>query len=244
MELIEELLNNTFYHRVTKKYSSSARRMSNILLPLTLFCFAMFIALIALNNQFLAGGIFFLAFLVFLLLLTFLHDKEKIRIIEGSPDIASIIIKKAKWYSFETYDIAKFNKIMKGLTSNCLRDGNGTIVMSLVEMLIVELKETNERFVKKYVAFGVILAFLVNPMYGIYSQKYVNLAFSFPPVLGMVMHVFGIFFVLYITYFLVNTKEVYLGFTKDYYSRLRLIEQLYNIKADNLLNSKRTPANT
>ena len=128
---------------------------------------------------------------------------------------------------------------MKEKISISLLDEDNKIELSLIEMLILELKGINELFVKKYVTFGVVLAFLANPIYGIYSQKFANIAFSYSPVLGIVLHVCGIFIILQFTFILVNSKEIYLGITKDYYARLDLIEQLNNIKVDNLLKSKK-----
>lgn len=237
MKLIEKISKNTFAERITKNYSITVRIVCNaILLPLIFLCFIMMM-ICNLKEQFQLVLVFFICLIILTSLLLLIQHKERMRIIKNDPKLESIIIRKTNWYSYDTYDYAKFIAIMKKRITKSLRNKDGLVSKSLINMLITELKENTEQLTKKYITFGVILAFLINPFLTLYSGKFVAYTFTHTFYLALITNAIAIAGIIYLAFIITNSQNIYLGFTKGYFTRINLIEQLYDIKADRLLNS-------
>jgi len=128
---------------------------------------------------------------------------------------------------------------MKEKTTEILKNKEGIVSKSLTDILIAKLEENKDQHIKKYITFGVILAFLVNPFFTHYSEKFVDYTLTNPLYLAWIANTV-LAGLIYLAYIFTNIQSIYLGLVEGHSTEAALIEQLYDIKADILLNSSRS----
>ncbi|SFA50964.1 hypothetical protein [Pedobacter suwonensis] len=226
MELINELLENTFTYRIVKKYKRRIKFLSKITLMLLLLGLIFSYIFFILHK---------LAIVIILLTITFvfgwisikIQTHERIRIVKSDDDLKFLIDSKNK------IDMHAFNLMMKNEIFSKIKNSEGKISIILIDYLIIELTETIEVHVKRYLAFGVILSFLIGPLFNLYFEKIPS---TNSLELNIIIHVFVIIVLVAFSFIILSFKNTFLEFTKDYHAKIAILSHLKNIKADVLLN--------
>lgn len=216
MELINELLENTFTYRIVKKYKRRIKFLSKITLMLLVLGFFFSYIFFILHKQFLA---------IILLLITFLFScisikiqtHERIRIVKSDDDLKFLIDSKNK------IDMHVFNLMMKNEIFSKIKNSEGKISIILIDYLIIELTEIIEVHVKRYLAFGVILSFLIGPLFNLYFEKIPS---TNSLELNIIIHVFVIIVLVAFSFIILSFKNTFLEFTKDYHAKIAILGHL------------------
>ncbi|MBB6238445.1 RsiW-degrading membrane proteinase PrsW (M82 family) [Pedobacter sp. AK013] len=227
MELINELLESTFTYRIIKKYKSRIKILSKITLTLLFLGLILSYLFFILSKPFIT---------VILLVTTFLFGwisiktqiYERIRIVKADDNLSILINRKNK------INMCAFNLMMKNEIFSKIKNSEGKISIILIDYLITELKETIEVHVKRYLAFGVILSFLIGPLFNLYFEKIPS---TNSLELNIIIHLFVVIVLVSFSFIILSFKNTFLEFTKDYHAKVAIMGQLRDIKVDVLLNS-------
>lgn len=226
MELINDLLENTFTYRIVKKYRSRIKFLSKITLTLLVLGFIFSYIFFILHKP---------VIVILLLIITFIfvwfsikiQIYERIRIVKSDDNLKFLLDRKNK------IDMHAFNLMMKHEIFSKIKNSEGKISMILIDYLIIELQETIEVHVKRYLAFGVILSFLIGPLFNLYFEKIPS---TNSLELNIIIHVFVIIVLVAFSFIILSFKNTFLEFTKDYHAKMAILGHLKDIKVDVLLN--------
>lgn len=226
MVLINELLENTFTYRIVKKYKKSIKFLSKITLMLLVLGFIFSYIFFILHKQF-PAIVFLSTTFLFGCISIKIQTHERIRIVKSDDDLKFLIDRKNK------IDMHAFNLMMKNEIFSKIKNSDGKISIILIDYLIIELTETIEVHVKRYLAFGVILSFLIGPLFNLYFEKIPS---TNSLELNIIIHVFVITVLVAFSFIILSFKTTFLEFTKDYHAKMAILSHLKNIKVDLLLN--------
>ncbi|QXU40630.1 hypothetical protein [Pedobacter sp. D749] len=152
MVLINELLENTFTYRIVKKYKRSIKFLSKITLLLLVLGFIFSYIFFILHKQF-PAIVFLSTTFLFGCISIKIQTHERIRIVKSDDDLKFLIDRKNK------IDKHAFNLMMKNEIFSKIKNSEGKISIILIDYLIIELTETIEVHVKRYLALGLFCLF-------------------------------------------------------------------------------------